>query len=353
MAIGIPEYRLPARGPPGGDRRGSSASASSSGSTPRWAATSRWATSSARASGRSSWRPAPRRAGGSACPATACRASSRRRSSSSRSTSASTPGCRARSWSSAAAARRWTPRGPPSAAAPRRSRSPTAAAARTCRPRTRRSRPPSARGSRSGPASRSPRSSAATGRSVGPPLRRAAPDRRGRGRPRRLGARRRTRSWSCPAATILVAVGEEPDPSILPEGAGIEVSGWAGIVADPRTLATGRAGIFAGGDVVSGPKTIIDAVASGRRAAASVHEFLAGVRDGEARDHADRPLRDAARALALAGHRTAAAGARRRCRSSTPGSFRGHPAGLRRGRPPAARPSRCFRCDAVRSRRPS
>jgi NADH-quinone oxidoreductase subunit F len=83
------------------------------------------------------------------------------------------------------------------------------------------------------------------------------------------------------ATTILVAVGEEPDPSILPEGAGIEISGWAGIVADPGTLATGRAGVFAGGDVVSGPKTIIDAVASGRRAAASIHEYLAGVPDGE------------------------------------------------------------------------
>jgi NADPH-dependent glutamate synthase beta subunit-like oxidoreductase/Pyruvate/2-oxoacid:ferredoxin oxidoreductase delta subunit len=85
-----------------------------------------------------------------------------------------------------------------------------------------------------------------------------------------------------PASTVLVAIGEEPDPSILPEGAGIEVSGFAGIVADPRTLATGRAGIFAGGDVVSGPKTIIDAVAAGRRAAGSIHEFLAGSRDGEA-----------------------------------------------------------------------
>ncbi|MFI5254039.1 MAG: FAD-dependent oxidoreductase [Candidatus Limnocylindrales bacterium] len=84
------------------------------------------------------------------------------------------------------------------------------------------------------------------------------------------------------ATTVFVAVGEEPDPSILPEGAGIEISGWAGIVADPRTLATGRAGVFAGGDVVSGPKTIIDAVASGRRAAASIHEHLAGVADGEA-----------------------------------------------------------------------
>jgi NADPH-dependent glutamate synthase beta subunit-like oxidoreductase/NAD-dependent dihydropyrimidine dehydrogenase PreA subunit len=82
--------------------------------------------------------------------------------------------------------------------------------------------------------------------------------------------------------TVLVAIGEEPDPSILPEGAGIEVSTFAGIVADPSTLATGRAGVFAGGDVVSGPKTIIDAVASGRRAAGAIHEYLSGARDGEA-----------------------------------------------------------------------
>ncbi|HET9614705.1 MAG TPA: FAD-dependent oxidoreductase [Candidatus Limnocylindrales bacterium] len=84
------------------------------------------------------------------------------------------------------------------------------------------------------------------------------------------------------ARSILVAIGEEPDPSILPEGTGIEVSGWAGVVADSATLSTGRAGIFAGGDVVSGPKTIIDAVAAGRRAAGSIHAYLAGVADGEA-----------------------------------------------------------------------
>ena len=148
-----------------------------------------------------------------------------------------------------------------------------------------------------------------------------------------------------PATTILVAVGEEPDPSILPEGAGIEVSGWAGIVADPRTLATGRAGIFAGGDVVSGPKTIIDAVASGRRAAGSVHEFLAGVRDGEAAimrtvryatppepslslDIAPRPRAHAPLPI------------------FNPGSFIATQAGFDEA---AARgeASRCFRCDAV------
>jgi hypothetical protein len=78
-----------------------------------------------------------------------------------------------------------------------------------------------------------------------------------------------------------VAVGEEPDPSILPAGAGIETSGFSGIVADAG-LATGRKGVFAGGDVVSGAKTIIHAVAAGRRAAGSIHEYLSGSRDGEA-----------------------------------------------------------------------
>jgi NADH-quinone oxidoreductase subunit F len=146
------------------------------------------------------------------------------------------------------------------------------------------------------------------------------------------------------ASTVLVAVGEEPDPSILPEGAGIEVSGWAGIVADPRTFATGRAGVFAGGDVVSGPKTIIDAVAAGRRAAASIHEYLAGIADGEAEilaavryvtpreshltvDLAVRPRAHAPLAVVAAGFAATQAG-------FDPEMAR-------------AEAARCFRCDAV------
>ena len=148
-------------------------------------------------------------------------------------------------------------------------------------------------------------------------------------------------------ATILVAIGEEPDPSILPPGAGIEVSSWAGIMADPRTLATGRAGVFAGGDVVSGPKTVIDAVANGRRAAASIHEYLSGARDGEAeifaavryRTGPDRQLR-----LDLA--------SRERARVDhpdyLPGSFTANEPGLD-DIAARAEASRCFRCDAVYS----
>ena len=148
-----------------------------------------------------------------------------------------------------------------------------------------------------------------------------------------------------PAATILVAVGEEPDPSILPEGAGIEVSGWAGIVADPRTLATGRAGIFAGGDVVSGPKTIIDAVASGRRAAASVHEFLAGVRDGEA-----EIMRTVRYATPPEPSLELEIAPRPRAHAPLPvfdaGSFRATQQGFDEATA-RGEASRCFRCDAV------
>jgi NADPH-dependent glutamate synthase beta subunit-like oxidoreductase/NAD-dependent dihydropyrimidine dehydrogenase PreA subunit len=150
-----------------------------------------------------------------------------------------------------------------------------------------------------------------------------------------------------PARTILVAVGEEPDPSILPEGAGIEVSGWAGIVADTRTLATGRAGIFAGGDVVSGPKTIIDAVASGRRAAASIHEYLAGVADGE------RAILATVRyATASEARLTLDLAVRPRAHAPLPmiqpGSFEATQVGFDE-RTAQAEADRCFRCDAVYS----
>ena len=150
-----------------------------------------------------------------------------------------------------------------------------------------------------------------------------------------------------PTRTILVAVGEEPDPSILPEGAGIEVSGWAGIVADPRTLATGRAGIFAGGDVVSGPKTIIDAVASGRRAAASIHEYLAGVPNGE------KEILDAVRYRTVRETQVAVdLSTRPRAHAPLPmvqpGSFEANQVGFDE-RTALAEAGRCFRCDAVYS----
>ncbi len=147
-----------------------------------------------------------------------------------------------------------------------------------------------------------------------------------------------------PAATVLVAIGEEPDPSILPEGAGIGISGF-GIAADARSLATGRAGVFAGGDVVSGAKTVIDAVAAGRRAAGSIHEFLSGTSNGEAEIlHMVKVPRAAAPALSVD------LSERTRVRAAlpmfAPGSFAATQPGFT-DQEATAEAGRCLRCDAV------
>ena len=48
------------------------------------------------------------------------------------------------------------------------------------------------------------------------------------------------------------------------------------LVADKRTLATDQKGVFAGGDIVTGPASVIGAIAQGRIAAASIDKFLGG-----------------------------------------------------------------------------
>ncbi|HEY7357128.1 MAG TPA: FAD-dependent oxidoreductase, partial [Ktedonobacterales bacterium] len=76
---------------------------------------------------------------------------------------------------------------------------------------------------------------------------------------------------------ILVAIGEAPDPSFLPEGTQVEVAAWGGLMINPRTLATGQQGVFAAGDATYGPRSIIHAAAHGRQAARSIHAYLRGL----------------------------------------------------------------------------
>jgi NADPH-dependent glutamate synthase beta subunit-like oxidoreductase len=56
----------------------------------------------------------------------------------------------------------------------------------------------------------------------------------------------------------------------------IETNGNGTISVDPDTLATGMDGVFAGGDVVSGPASVIEAIAAGRQAAISIDKYLGG-----------------------------------------------------------------------------
>jgi NADH-quinone oxidoreductase subunit F len=75
--------------------------------------------------------------------------------------------------------------------------------------------------------------------------------------------------------TVIEATGQRPDTSFL-GGDGIGTARGGTIAADPRTLATNRQGVFAGGDAVSGPATVIEAIAAGQRAASSIRRYLRG-----------------------------------------------------------------------------
>ncbi len=74
---------------------------------------------------------------------------------------------------------------------------------------------------------------------------------------------------------VIGAIGQRPDTSFL-SGNGIKIGRGGNIVVDPRTLATDRLGIFAGGDAVTGPRTVIEAIAAGQRAACSIKRYLEG-----------------------------------------------------------------------------
>ncbi len=77
--------------------------------------------------------------------------------------------------------------------------------------------------------------------------------------------------------TAILAIGESPDISFLPKE--IAVTEWNTIAVDPLTLETSMPGVFAGGDAVSGPASVIEAIAAGKRAAVSIDRYL---RRGEA-----------------------------------------------------------------------
>jgi formate dehydrogenase major subunit len=98
-------------------------------------------------------------------------------------------------------------------------------------------------------------------------------------------------------STVIAAIGQAVERT-LAERDGLRVTGW-GIAAAERTLATNLPGVFAGGDAVLGADVAVRAVAAGRMAAASIHQFLCGetvTGEPAAAGIAMRPVDDAERA---------------------------------------------------------
>jgi NADH-quinone oxidoreductase subunit F len=76
------------------------------------------------------------------------------------------------------------------------------------------------------------------------------------------------------ADTVVIAVGQAPDTTFLSKDGQIERSLWGSLEVNPNRLSTNIPGIFSGGDFISGPSTVIQAIASGRRAALAIHKYL-------------------------------------------------------------------------------
>jgi len=76
--------------------------------------------------------------------------------------------------------------------------------------------------------------------------------------------------------TLILAISQEPDVSLLAGENGLKVSSWSTLEVNPETLVTNVEGIFAGGDVVSGPNTVTGAMSHGKIAAQMINKYVCG-----------------------------------------------------------------------------
>ena len=96
------------------------------------------------------------------------------------------------------------------------------------------------------------------------------PDDSGRRRPQPVPGS----EFAVPADTVILALGQEVDADDLAEVC--TLTPWGTIEADKLTLLTSKEGVFAGGDCETGPATVVEAIAAGRRAAVAIDAYVSG-----------------------------------------------------------------------------
>ena len=89
--------------------------------------------------------------------------------------------------------------------------------------------------------------------------------------------------FEMPIQMAIIALGTEANPLVQSTTPDLKTTRKGYIAADPETLRTSKKGVFAGGDIVTGGATVILAMGAGRKAAASIDEYLnTGEWDGAA-----------------------------------------------------------------------
>ncbi|MHC4183686.1 MAG: FAD-dependent oxidoreductase, partial [Planctomycetota bacterium] len=81
--------------------------------------------------------------------------------------------------------------------------------------------------------------------------------------------------FKVPLDVMIPAIGQRPDSNFVKD-AGIEITNRDTLVADDKSLSTNIEGIFACADVVTGPRTVTEAMDQGRKAATSIDRYLKG-----------------------------------------------------------------------------
>ena len=113
------------------------------------------------------------------------------------------------------------------------------------------------------------------------------PDSKGRRKPVPTG-----KSETLSVTSVISAIGQKVDMCGIEKGSSFAFNKNGTVIADAMTCQTGEPDVFAGGDVVTGPKFAIDAIAAGKEAAVSIHRYVhPGQTLNIGRDHRDyKPL---------------------------------------------------------------
>jgi glutamate synthase (NADPH/NADH) small chain len=75
--------------------------------------------------------------------------------------------------------------------------------------------------------------------------------------------------------TVIVAIGQTPNPLVPQSTPGLKTGKWGNIEVDPETMMTSVPGVFAGGDAVTGAATVIEAMGAGKKAARGIQAYIA------------------------------------------------------------------------------
>ena len=94
------------------------------------------------------------------------------------------------------------------------------------------------------------------------------PDSSGRRRPQPIEGS----NYVLDVETVVIAIGQSPNPLIRQTTEGLETQKWGGIIVDEETEQTTREHVYAGGDAVSGAATVILAMGAGKKAAKAIDE---------------------------------------------------------------------------------